>query len=107
MKKIYIILLFLASYTISAQDATKISDIPNREISEFKLYPNPVFNGFVYITTQNNEEKEIIIYDVFGEIVLMDRIKNKRLDISRLISGVYVVTVTENKKSISRKLVVK
>ncbi|WP_291867985.1 T9SS type A sorting domain-containing protein [Maribacter sp.] len=107
MKKIYFILLFLASYTISAQDAVNLPDIPNREISEFKLYPNPVFNGLIYITTQNNEEKDIIIYDVFGEVVLIDRIKNKSLDVSKLISGVYVVTVTENQKSISRKLVVK
>ena len=61
----------------------------------------------VYVTTENNDTKEIRIYDVFGELVLTDRISNKTLDISRLSPGVYVIQVTENKKTINRKLVVK
>ena len=75
--------------------------------STFKLYPNPATNGIVYITTPANSTKEIIIYDAFGEIVLTDRIKIKALNISRLVTGVYVLQVTENNETMTRKLVVK
>lgn len=107
MKKIYIILLLVVTFTVSAQESTNSYGLVNTEISDFKLYPNPVYNGLVHITTKNNEEKDITIYNVFGEIVLQERIKVKSLNISRLVPGVYVVRVTENQKSINRKLVVK
>ncbi|WP_298489137.1 T9SS type A sorting domain-containing protein [uncultured Maribacter sp.] len=107
MKKIYLLLLIVVTYTVSAQEDKNSFNYTSSEIAEFKLYPNPVSNGLVYITTKNNYEKEVIIYDVFGEIVLTNRINNKNLDVSRLVSGVYVVTVIENEKSTSRKLVVK
>ncbi len=108
MKKIYFILLLVVSYTISAQDNTSaFTNTASTEIADFKLYPNPVSNGLVHITTKNNKEKEVLIYDVFGEVVLTNRIYNKNLDVSKLVSGVYVVTVIEDKKSITRKLVVK
>ena len=61
----------------------------------------------MYVTTDKNDTKEIRVYDVFGELILSDRISSKSLNISRLSPGVYVVQVTENGKSINRKLVVK
>ena len=61
----------------------------------------------VYITTEKNTRKEVTVYDVFGEIVLTERILNTALNISRLVPGVYVLQVTEDSKTITRKLVVK
>ena len=93
--------------TVSAQEKPDIASVSNTEIPNFKLYPNPAFNNVVYITTKVNGIKEITIYDVFGKVVLTDRIRTNALDISRLIPGVYVIQVIENKKSMTRKLVVK
>lgn len=92
---------------IYGQDNSLESIAPDTKESTFKLYPNPATNGVVYITTETNNGKEIVIYDVFGEIVLTDRIKTKTLNISRLVSGVYVLQLTENNKTMTRKLVVK
>ena len=75
--------------------------------SSLKLYPNPATNGVVYITTTKNSMKDILVYDVFGEVVLTDRIASKTLNISRLVAGVYVLQVTENQKTMTRKLVVR
>ena len=61
----------------------------------------------VYITTKINSQKEIVIYDVFGEIVLTDRITSNTLNISKLVSGVYMLQVTEMNETMTRKLVVK
>ncbi|MFD0798934.1 T9SS type A sorting domain-containing protein [Maribacter chungangensis] len=107
MKKIYFILLLGFSLTIQAQDNTLPVQNQNTEISGFKLYPNPATADIVYVTTEQNAVKQIRVFDVFGELVLTDRISNKALDISRLSPGVYMVQVVENNKSINRKLVVR
>lgn len=107
MKKCYFVLLLLFTMVTYGQDDSMESISRVTKTSTFKLYPNPATNGIVYITTETNRSKEIVIYDVFGEIVLTDRIKTKTLNISRLVAGVYVLQVTENNKTMTRKLVVK
>lgn len=107
MKTIYTALLLVFSLAVSAQDMASLQPSESDEIAGFKLYPNPVFDDVVYITTQNNAPKTIVIYDVFGEVLLQDRILTKALSISELASGVYVMKVTEKNKTITRKLVVK
>lgn len=107
MKLIYTALFMAFTICISAQEVTDLKNPTNQEIPGFKLYPNPTFHDVVYITTELNSVKEITIYDVFGEIVLRDVIKSSSLNISDLSPGVYVLQVIENKKTITRKLVVK
>ena len=107
MRLIYLFLLLGMVISASAQDSVDVPSVSDNQIEDFKLYPNPAFNNVVYITTKDNGIKEISIYDVFGKVVLTDRIRNNALDISRLIPGVYVIQVIENKKTMTRKLVVK
>ncbi len=97
----------VSSIALFAQEPEHLAKSRNHDVPGFKLYPNPAFNDIVYITTDKNARKDIIVYDVFGEIVLTDRILNSSLNISRLIPGVYVLQVTENNNTITRKLVVK
>ncbi len=97
----------MCSFGIYAQETIDINNLYNDEIAGFKLYPNPVIADVVYITTEKNHVKEVKIYDVFGELVLTDRLNSKAMNISKLSSGVYVVQVTEDDKTITRKLIVK
>ncbi len=107
MKKIYITFLLGISLATYAQENTASLNSNETEIAGFKLYPNPATADVVYLTTQQNDIKEVRVFDVFGELVLTDRISSKALDISRLSPGIYMVQVVENNKSINRKLVVK
>jgi len=107
MKKCYFVLLLLLSIVSYGQDNTVTEKAQPLQKASFTLHPNPATDDVVYITTITNSPKEIVIYDVFGEIVLRDRIKTKVLDISRLVAGVYVLQVMENNKTMTRKLVVK
>ncbi len=100
-------LFMIVSVGLYAQDTIDINNLRNDEIVGFKLYPNPAIADVVYVTTQYNNLKEVRIYDVFGELVLTEKLSTKAINISRLSPGVYVVQVTENDKSITRKLVVK
>ena len=77
------------------------------EIIDFKLYPNPVLENTVYITTKSNAAKDIIVYNIFGEVVLRQKLTSKELNITKLVDGMYIIQVTENQKTSTRKLVVK
>jgi hypothetical protein len=107
MKKCYFGLLLLYALSSYGQEVSHTSDPSTIEKSTFQLYPNPAVDGIVYVTTSHNAKKDIVVYDVFGEVVLTDRISSKTLNISRLVAGVYVLQVTENGKTMTRKLVVK
>ena len=107
MKKCYFALLLLFALSSYGQEVTNSNNPTAGEKSTFQLYPNPAVNDVVYITTTNNGKKDIIVYDVFGETVLTDRIASKTLNISRLVAGVYVLQVIENGETMTRKLVVR
>jgi len=107
MKKLYFVILMALPILTYGQELVSINTEPIQELKGFKMYPNPAYGDEVYITTESNGSKDIKIYDVFGEVVLTDRINTNTLDISRLVPGVYVLQVTEDKKTMTRKLVVK
>ena len=103
MKHFYPIILFLFIAVGYSQDNTRsIGDIDG-----FTLYPNPVTNGKVYITTQRNAPKKIMIFDVFGTRIMETTILGKELNIANLDAGVYVLRVFEANKVATRKLIVK
>lgn len=108
MKIIYLALFMVCTVALSGQEVVvDLHPQKTDKAANFTLYPNPAFDDVVYITTKNNAIKEIMVYDVFGEVVLKDRISSNTLNISRLIPGIYVLQVTENNTSMTRKLVVK
>ncbi len=78
-----------------------------QEIENFKMYPNPVSNGFIRINTLDNAQKSIQIFDILGKKVFSKLIINEELNISKLNSGVYILKVFENGKTATRKLVIK
>ncbi|MEO9512471.1 MAG: T9SS type A sorting domain-containing protein [Flavobacteriaceae bacterium] len=107
MKKIYFILIMAFPLFSFGQELVSANTEQAQELKGFKMYPNPVYGDEVYVTTASNGSKKIKIYDVFGEVVLTDRIATNTLNISRLVPGVYVLQVTEQKKTMTRKLVIK
>ncbi len=107
MRKLCFAFFMLTTVALSAQTSLDFQNSSTKEISELKLYPNPAFEGVVHLLTKANVDKRITVYDVFGEVVLTDKITGKILDISRLAPGVYVLQVNEGQKTMTRKLVVK
>ncbi|WP_136466017.1 T9SS type A sorting domain-containing protein [Flagellimonas onchidii] len=107
MKKIYFLIIMALPIFSFGQELVSVNTEQVQELKGFKMYPNPAYGDEVYVTTASNGTKEIKIYDVFGEVVLTDRITTNTLNISRLVPGVYVLQVTEKEKTMTRKLVVK
>jgi hypothetical protein len=110
-KNYFYITLLLAIFFSAAASAQDIKQQPkiqdNTSIEGLNLYPNPVTNGKVYITSKNDLEKEIIIFDVLGKKVLQTIITTKELNISNLSPGVYIIKIIEENATSSRKLIVR
>lgn len=106
----YITLLlgFFFTMSVSAQEAKQQSKIQETSFIEgLNLYPNPVSNGKVYITSKNDLDKEVIIFDVLGKKTLQTTISSKELNISNLSPGVYIIKINEGGATATRKLIVK
>ncbi|QWX83232.1 T9SS type A sorting domain-containing protein [Cellulophaga sp. HaHaR_3_176] len=102
MKQIYFVILLLTVSFGYSQDKPVSQDIDG-----FKLYPNPVTTGKVYINTTLNAPKKILIFDVLGNKVLETTILGKELNLSEIDAGIYVLRVIEKDKIATRKLIIK
>lgn len=71
------------------------------------MYPNPVSNGKVYISTKNDSDKEVIVFDLLGKKVLQTMLNSKELNVSSLIPGVYIIKINEDNATATRKLIVR
>ena len=102
------VLVFLFSMSVSAQE-TKLQPKTQETatIEGLNLYPNPVSNGKVYISTKNDIDKEIIIFDVLGKKVLQTILSSRELNVSNLSPGIYIIKINEREASATRKLIIR
>lgn len=103
-----ILLVFFFSMSINAQDVKQQPKTQETSVIEgLNLYPNPVSNGKVYISTKNDLEKEVIIFDLLGKKVLQTMINSRELNIPNISPGVYIIKINENNATATRKLIVR
>ena len=76
-------------------------------IAGLNVYPNPVTNGKLYITSDNGADKTVAIYDILGKQVLTNSVTNDVVNVSGLNAGVYIVKITEAGKTATRKLIIR
>ncbi len=112
-EKYFIYLLFILTsfafqFGYSQSYAEKSITTPPK-IEGLSVYPNPVNSskGFVFITSKQNFTKRIEIYDILGKRISSTTLTGKQLNISELKNGVYILKITENNVSETRKLIVK
>jgi hypothetical protein len=87
----------LGSYTLG---------VAQNQIEGLKIYPNPVTNGTFYINTNADSTKEVVVYDVLGKQVIKTSTTNA-VNVTNLKGGVYIVKITEDGKTATRKLVIR
>jgi hypothetical protein len=109
-KYFYITLLlgFFFTVSLSAQEGKQQSKLQETKVIEgLNMYPNPVSSGKVYITSKNDLDKDIIIFDVLGKKALQTTLNSKELNVSSLSSGVYIIKINEGDATATRKLIIK
>lgn len=102
MKHLYLVGFFFICAIGLSQEGPKSNGIEN-----LSMYPNPVTQGKVFISTADNAPKKIFIFNVLGTQVLETTILGKELNLSNLDAGVYVLRIMERDKVATRKLIIK
>jgi hypothetical protein len=80
--------------------------VKQNSIAGLNIYPNPVSNGTLYITSNSSEAKSVAVYDVLGKQVLNTKTSSNAVNVSNLTGGVYFVKVTEDGKTDTKKLII-
>ncbi len=75
-------------------------------IAGLKVYPNPLKGNVLNITSDANATKTVAIFDVLGKQVVNTKTAGTSINVSNLTSGVYIVKITEEGKTATKKLVV-
>lgn len=73
----------------------------------FKVFPNPTSTGFVNITGTNTDDVSVTVFDILGKKVISETLTNDRLNVSALNAGVYILKISQNNASVTKKLVIK
>ena len=77
------------------------------DLSSLKVYPNPVTNGKLYISSPSSSQKQVSIYSILGQKVLEAKTTNNaEINVSKLAKGNYILKITEDGKSEAKKLIV-
>ena len=86
-----------------------ITDLVYFENSVIELYPNPTKQYVNIILPNFSDVKSISVYNLLGKKVLdkSEINKNNLIDISKLISGTYFISIETNENIITKKLIIK
>jgi hypothetical protein len=91
---------------VSLGSYTTTLSVKQNSISGLNVYPNPVKDGNLYITSDSSEAKTVAVYDILGKQVLNSKTSNNAVNVSNLKSGAYIVRITEDGKTDTRKLII-
>ncbi|CAN1515767.1 Secretion system C-terminal sorting domain [Flavobacteriaceae bacterium] len=89
-----------------ALGAAATMGITSVKTSGLKMYPNPVSNGKLYISSASNLEKEVLIFNTLGQQVLQAKTITEAINVSNLNKGTYFVKITEAGITATKKLII-
>ncbi|TCK65139.1 putative secreted protein (Por secretion system target) [Winogradskyella wandonensis] len=79
----------------------------NFDRNEFSIFPNPTNTGEVNISSVNASPIAVAVFDVLGKQVKSETISNNRLNVSNLKSGIYLLRITQDGATSTKKLVIR
>ncbi|MFT5242137.1 MAG: hypothetical protein ACJA1H_000716 [Glaciecola sp.] len=98
-------------YFLTARDADDFSvellSIADLNSSSFSMYPNPTSTVFVNVVGTNDNAILVSVYDILGKQVINETLTNNRINVSALSAGIYIVKISQNDASVTKKLVIK
>ncbi len=108
IKKLLLLVCFLTSVTSAfSQNFEKNNTSGKYSLSDqISLYPNPAADK-VRVSNRSEGNLKATVYNILGDPVLSKVIQKngEDIDISKLQSGVYIVSLTDEKNIITKRLV--
>lgn len=78
----------------------------NVEASKLAIYPNPV-SDTLYISSDDQKVENVLIYNMSGAVVKNDLNRTESVDVSNLPKGNYLVRVTTDQGTATKKIIKK
>jgi hypothetical protein len=89
---------------VTPQNSASVND---NAIAGLKIYPNPNSGSTLYVTSDLIGDKSVVVFDVLGKQILkVANATDNGINIGNLKAGIYMVKVSQDGKSATRKLVV-
>ncbi|HKK11193.1 MAG TPA: T9SS type A sorting domain-containing protein, partial [Flavobacteriaceae bacterium] len=76
-------------------------------IDGLEIYPNPTTLGYINIFSKSQSAMKVGVFDILGKQVMSRTVENNRLDVSTLTSGLYIMKISQDNATATKKLVVK
>ncbi|RSK41845.1 lamin tail domain-containing protein [Mangrovimonas spongiae] len=107
---------FVEHSTITGNNGRLFSPGENNDIplsvnqynkTSFSVYPNPTNMGYVNITSAKNSTISVAVYDILGKQVINKTLTENTLNVSSLNAGMYILKISQDGASTTKKLVIK
>jgi len=92
--------------TVYSTDCSTLGLNDVKQAIHLTLYPNPATDVLYIKTSQNVQISKVDIYDISGKKIVMSSLSNT-INVSRLQTGLYFVSITVNDTEITKKLIIK
>lgn len=91
------------SYAVTKTVSTDQLNVSESLLTELKIYPNPAYNvlNVKSIGTKANYK----IYNSVGQLILDGLIQDNKIDISKLVDGLYVLEIENNGQFVQKKFI--
>lgn len=94
-------------YSMTAECNARLG-VDENFADQLQLYPNPVADGIVYITSPISSEMQVVVFDVSGKKVIETILgSDNQLNVNTLNAGVYMLQLTQDGISATKKLAIK
>ena len=97
--------MIIDELTINTTPTFTLSSSSFSQIDGLKMYPNPTKNN-LFIETALNNDINVSIVNMLGKEVLNTKVVNNTVNVSNLTSGIYIVKITEEGKTSTKKLII-
>ena len=95
------------SFQLTVESVLGVDD--NSLSSSIAMYPNPADSQVTITNKSNIALQNAVVYDINGKLISQYDLSNMQgervIDVSALASGVYVVQITSDKSSVSKRLI--
>ena len=82
------------------------NSIGDSAFANLKIYPNPSNTNFITIKADILDHLNVEIFDIQGRKVMKEDITDSKLNISTLKTGIYLLRISHDNASITKKLIV-
>ncbi len=86
------------------------TDVSEKQQKKIKIYPNPA-KDYLYINFEDkvSDDVRIMVSDIFGRTVKLVKNTNnsiKKIDLSNINNGIYIISIIDSKEIISKKIII-